>query len=103
MAARPRILITRAIEAGALAQFRTSAEVDLIEGLSAAALVDRLPDYDAAVVMLSDRLDAAAFARLAGSRLKIVANHAVGIENIDLQAAATAGIIVSNTPDVLTL
>ncbi|MEZ0370074.1 MAG: D-glycerate dehydrogenase, partial [Candidatus Sericytochromatia bacterium] len=99
----PRILITRRIESGALEAFQAFAEVEVREDVPQDELPGVLSAYDAAVTMLSDRLDAAAFARLAGSRLKIIANHAVGYENIDLAAAEAAGIWISNTPDVLTL
>ncbi len=56
---------------------------------------------DGIVAMLTvtvddDYLDAA------GSQLKIVANYGVGVNNIDLDAARRRGIVVSNTPDVLT-
>jgi len=55
---------------------------------------------DALVCLLLDQIDDAV---LAGApRLKIVANCAVGVDNIDLAAAARRNIAVSNTPDVLT-
>jgi glyoxylate reductase len=38
----------------------------------------------------------------AGSRLRIVANYGVGVDNVDLAAAAARGVVVTNTPDVLT-
>jgi glyoxylate reductase len=60
----------------------------------------RLTDADALVCLLLDRIDAAVLA--AAPRLKIVANCAVGVDNIDLAAAARAGVAVTNTPDVLT-
>jgi glyoxylate reductase len=56
--------------------------------------------YDALLCLLTDRIDAPLLAR--GSRLRIVANMAVGTDNVDLAAAAKLGIAVSNTPDVLT-
>lgn len=98
-----RILISKQIEAGALQAFRDYARVDVRDDLTGDELVRQLADYDAAVLMLSNQLEALEFERLKGSRLKIIANHAVGHENIDLQAASAAGIRVSNTPDVLTL
>jgi glyoxylate reductase len=57
-------------------------------------------DADALVCLLLDRIDAAVLA--AAPRLKIVANCAVGVDNIDLAAATAAGVAVANTPDVLT-
>src|SRR5918992_6183016 len=38
----------------------------------------------------------------AGPQLRVVANLAVGYDNVDLEAARAAGVIVTNTPDVLT-
>lgn len=55
---------------------------------------------DALVCVLHDRIDAAMLA--AAPRLKVVANCAVGVDNIDLDAAAKANVAVTNTPEVLT-
>ena len=55
---------------------------------------------DALVCLLLDRIDAAVFAR--APNLRVVANCAVGIDNVDLAAATAAGVCVTNTPDVLT-
>ncbi len=59
-----------------------------------------LRDADAAIVTLTERIDADILR--AASRLKILANYAVGYNNIDLAAADRLGLVVSNTPDVLT-
>ena len=55
---------------------------------------------DAAIVTLGDCIDAETVH--AAARLKILANYAVGYNNIDLPAARQSGLIVTNTPDVLT-
>ena len=55
---------------------------------------------DAAIVTLGDRIDAEAI--YAATRLKILANYAVGYNNIDLAAARQRRLVVTNTPDVLT-
>ena len=55
---------------------------------------------NAAIVTLGDRVDAETIH--AATRLKILANYAVGYNNIDLAAARQRGLIVTNTPDVLT-
>jgi glyoxylate reductase len=55
---------------------------------------------DAAIVTLGDSIDAETIHR--ATRLKIIANYAVGYNNIDLTAARQHGLIVTNTPDVLT-
>jgi glyoxylate reductase len=60
-----------------------------------------LPGADGAVTMPSDQVDAAFFER-AGPQLRIVAQHAVGLDNVDLAEAERRGIVVSNTPGVLT-
>jgi glyoxylate reductase len=60
-----------------------------------------LPGADGAVTMPTDQVDAAFFER-AGPQLRIVAQHAVGLDNVDLAEAERRGIVVSNTPGVLT-
>ena len=64
------------------------------------ALCEGLCQADAAIVTLGDRIDAETIH--AATRLKILANYAVGYNNIDLAAARQRGLIVTNTPDVLT-
>lgn len=59
-----------------------------------------LSDADALVCLLLDRIDGALLAR--APKLQVVANCAVGIDNVDLAAANAAGVCVTNTPDVLT-
>ena len=63
-------------------------------------LREGLCQADAAIVTLGDRIDAETIQ--AATRLKILANYAVGYNNIDLAAARQRGLIVTNTPDVLT-
>lgn len=58
-----------------------------------------LSDAEALVCLLSDRVDAATMAR--APRLRVIANYAVGTDNIDIAAATALGICVLNTPDVL--
>ena len=63
-------------------------------------LREGLCQADAAIVTLGDRIEAETIH--AATRLKILANYAVGYNNIDLAAARARGLIVTNTPDVLT-
>ncbi len=59
-------------------------------------------ECDAIVSLLTDKIDADVLAAgAAGGRLKVVANVAVGYDNIDVRAAAANGIVVCNTPGVL--
>ena len=60
----------------------------------------RLADADAALTLLNDRVDGAFLD--AAPRLRIVANVAVGYNNIDVAACRERGVIVTNTPGVLT-
>jgi glyoxylate reductase len=61
---------------------------------------DELAEADALLCLLTDRVDAALLER--APRLRIVANAVVGYEHVDLRACAARGIVVTNTPDVLT-
>jgi glyoxylate reductase len=65
-----------------------------------AELLAGLRDAEAAIVTLTDRIDADMIA--AAPHLKVLANYAVGFNNIDLDAANRHGLVVTNTPDVLT-
>jgi lactate dehydrogenase-like 2-hydroxyacid dehydrogenase len=104
--------VTQVLEAGAWEQFKAMGwELNTLIQPSPNALKDALAKSDALVSMLTDRLSAevlqaaqAAKAAKAseGGRLKIIANHAVGYDNIDVQAAHNQGIVVTNTPGVLT-
>ncbi len=58
-------------------------------------------NYDAVLCLLTDKIDDEVLAA-AGSKAKIFANYAVGVDNIDLPAAQKQGIMISNTPGVLT-
>jgi len=96
------VLVTRRIPASALAILREHADVDLADaGLDAHALRARVRGKSAIVCLLTDRMDDAVFAA-AGSSLKVVANVAVGYDNIDVAAAHARGVTVTNTPDVVT-
>lgn len=68
--------------------------------LSAKDLKKRAEDADGIISMLSDKIDKELLESC--KNLKVVANYAVGYNNIDTKAAAELGITVCNTPDVLT-
>ena len=65
-----------------------------------AELLRRVADKDALISVLTEKIDAEVLE--AGPALKIVANVAVGYDNIDVPAATRRGVVVTNTPDVLT-
>lgn len=58
-------------------------------------------NYNAVLCLLTDKIDDEVFEAV-GPQCKIFANYAVGYDNIDLAAAQKRGIIITNTPDVLT-
>lgn len=58
--------------------------------------------YDALLCLLTDKIDAEVLDAAKESGVKIVANYAVGFDNVDVKAAAEKGIMVTNTPGVLT-
>jgi glyoxylate reductase len=100
---RPRVLVTRRLPGAAVKALEAHVDVDMHTGdagLTAAELQDRLRDKQGLVVLLGDRIDAAVIE--AGTHLRIIANVAVGYDNLDVAAARARGIIVTNTPDVLT-
>ena len=65
------------------------------------ALVESPIGAEGIVAMLTLRVDDS-FLEAVGPQLRVVANYAVGVDNVDLEAARRRGIVVANTPDVLT-
>ena len=104
MSERPNVLVTRPIMEGPLRTLRGRCDVTVHEnelGIPRDELLKLVQGRDAIVTMLTEKVDAE-FLAAAGPKLKIVANHAVGFDNVDLAACTAAGVLASNTPDVLT-
>jgi glyoxylate reductase len=102
-ARRPLVFVAREIEPAPLRELARAARIDLWTAEmppSAAELRRRLRDADGALTMLTERIDANAIGR--ARRLRVVSNLAVGVDNIDLEAATRAGIAVGHTPGILT-
>ncbi len=100
---RPAVLITKRIFPEAVEYLRRLAEVDFVDsddGLTPAQLTERARGKQGIVSQLTDKFDSAQIANLDGVR--VIANVAVGFDNVDLDAATRHGILVTNTPDVLT-
>ncbi|MCB2102310.1 MAG: D-glycerate dehydrogenase [Rhodobacterales bacterium] len=100
----PRILVTRklpqAVEARAAETY--AATLNPADGAYGPdGLVAAAEGMDGLLVAPTDRVDAALIGRLPDS-VKIVATFSVGYEHIDLEAARARGLVVTNTPDVLT-
>lgn len=101
---RPRVFVTRAIPAAGLERIRAACDVDLWPDElppSRAALIERVRGIDGLLCLLTDPVDAAVI-EAAGPGLRVISNHAVGFDNIDIAAATARGIPVGNTPGILT-
>ena len=102
MTDKPRVWVSRPTFPDVIARLEPHFDVS-VEGeerkLGAAELNARLTGQDAVIVGLKDRIGAAEIRQ--AERLRIVANLAVGYDNIDLEALSAAGIAVTNTADVL--
>lgn len=97
-----RIVVTGQIPKAGIAILRKEGEVVVVPAAtrSESELIDLLREADAAITMLSDPITSRVLR--ACPRLKIVANYAVGTNNVDLAAAKRCGVHVTNTPGVLT-
>jgi glyoxylate reductase len=98
------VLVTRKLPSKVIAKLEEHCAVDLYVGDTAITreeLLQRVAGKDAIVCLLTETIDAALL-DAAGPQLKIVANVAVGYNNIDVAACRARGIVVTNTPDVLT-
>jgi D-3-phosphoglycerate dehydrogenase len=96
-----KILVADGLDEEGLALLRQTAEVSLQPQISAADLLEEIGNYDALVVRSRTRVTAAVVA--AGKRLKLIGRAGVGVDNIDLIAAAEAGITVVNSPLAATM
>src|SRR5215213_2891505 len=97
------VLLTRRIPSSVLTALEAEHRVDLHTGDGAIPrdeLLRRVADKDALICLLTERVDGEVLD--AAPSLRIVANIAVGYDNIDLRAAHERGVLVTNTPDVLT-
>ena len=98
-----KLLITRVLPEANLAAARARFDVtvrDTADGLTVAEAAQALADYDAILPTLGDQFSAEAF--IGDLRCGVLANFGVGYNHIDAAAAGMAGVLVSNTPDVVT-
>lgn len=100
---KPTLLITRRLPSSVIARLEAVCDVDLYTGDAAIPrdeLLTRVRGKQALMCLLTDRIDGELLD--AGRDLKVVANIAVGYNNVDVAAARARGVVVTNTPDVLT-
>src|SRR5215204_7530662 len=101
---RPVVVVTRrlpnAVETRMRELFETRLNLD-DKPLSQGELMEAVKAADVLVPTVTDEIDASVLAQ-AGPNLKLIANFGNGVDNIDVQAALSRGITVTNTPGVLT-
>ena len=101
---RPRIAVTGRIPDAGLEMLHEAGEVvawDSLDVPSVEQVHEMVRGADAALTLLTTKVDDA-FLDAAGPQLKVVANVAVGYNNIDVAACARRGVVCTNTPGVLT-
>jgi len=97
------VLLTTRVPSSVVAALREHHTVDASSvegGMPRAEMLSRVADKDALIPVITDRVDDEVLD--AAPNLKIIANIGVGYDNIDAAAARRRGVIVTNTPDVLT-
>jgi gluconate 2-dehydrogenase len=100
---RPRVWVARPLFDDIIDRLREHFDVEAEpedRSWSAAETGRKLADKDGAVLGVGDRVDAGSLA--AAPRLRAIANTGVGYDNLDLAALTAAGVVATNTPDVLT-
>jgi glyoxylate reductase len=101
---KPKVFVTRIIREKGLELVKKICRADIWpEELppSRAALLERIQGVDGLLCLLTDRIDGEVM-DTAGPGLKVISNHAVGFDNIDVATATERGIPVGNTPGILT-
>ena len=102
--AKPKVFVTRIIPDRGLDMVKGFCDADIWpEDLppDRNAILEHVRGKNGLLCLLTDRIDAEVM-DAAGPQLKVISNHAVGFDNIDVAAATKRGIPVGNTPDVLT-
>jgi glyoxylate reductase len=100
----PPVLVTRRLPQEALDRIAARCDMTLYDGEGAMPrdqLLAQVAGKAGAITLLTDRVDEE-FLEAAGPRLKVVANYAVGFDNIDVQACTRHRVLACNTPEVLT-
>jgi glyoxylate reductase len=104
MSPKPKVLVTRELPPAVMELLHESFDLTVSPHnapMPREELLKALPGHDGLLPMLVDKIDVELLDAGGGS-LRMVANYAVGFNNIDLDAATSRGIAISNTPEVLT-
>jgi len=100
---RPKVYVTRRIPEEGLAILRQAADIRIWEAdepVPREVLRREVADIDGLLPLVTDRIDGEIMD--AAGKLRVIGNYAVGYDNIDVPAATQRGILVTNTPGVLT-
>jgi glyoxylate reductase len=103
MGAHPRVFVTRHLPGGALDRLTAEHDVEIWPERRPPPRVEllaRAPQLEGLLSLLTDPVDAELID--AAPNLRAISNYAVGVDNVDVEAATARGIPVGNTPDVLT-
>lgn len=97
-----KVILTQKYQDEAIQQLNREFDLIIVEdsGKNLAEVLKENPDTEALISFLSDKIDKEIIDL--GRNLRIIANYAVGYNNIDVEYAGQKGIAVTNTPDVLT-
>lgn len=101
---KPTVFVTRRLPEPALSTLLAACQAEVWPRElppSHEVILDKVRGLDGLLCLLTDPIDAAVM-DAAGPQLKVISNCAVGVDNIDLAAAAQRGIPVGNTPGILT-
>ncbi|NNC74827.1 MAG: phosphoglycerate dehydrogenase [Acidimicrobiia bacterium] len=98
---KPKVVVAEAIADAGIAALERECIVDRAEGADRSELLSRVSDAHALVVRSATAVDAEMIA--AAPELKVVGRAGVGVDNIDIDAATEAGVMVVNAPDANTI
>jgi glyoxylate reductase len=101
---RPSVYVSRRLPGSALDRIAAECDVEVWQGELPPprdALLAAVEGREGLLTLLTERVDAELFDR-AGDQLRVVSNYAIGVDNVDLAEAKRRGVVVCNTPDVLT-
>ncbi len=101
---KPKVIITRRLQDRVEKRMRELFNVDLSDAeypISRQELLSAVKQADILVPTIGDKIDASILSA-ASSNLKLIANYGAGYDHIDIKTALQRGIIVTNTPSVLT-
>ncbi|MEV2276351.1 phosphoglycerate dehydrogenase [Nocardiopsis sp. NPDC049922] len=93
---KPAVLVAEELSPAGIALLEEDFEVRRVDGADRSQLLPAIADVDAVIVRSATKIDAEALA--AANRLQVVARAGVGLDNVDVDAATKAGVLVVNAP-----